>query len=426
MTERRGATFRKPGGSYRFLTLAASWLPALLFALMTRDLSPDERGVSLRFLLFILSGVAAFVPPYFGFPDPNSSLFQLGNLRSDRLFTEFMHRLKPFGMTGGLLIAAVTLSGLIGPGEEGSAAGSGPGVAGSVPGSLLQLTQGNFFWGGISLLASSLLLQTGERSGKLEEGSRGDRLRLLFSQLYRYPVDPGAVPTLLATIRIALTGMAAVVAGAGMGALAGVAGEMAVALLLFLYGLRSVLRLRKEADRHYYRTNAFFREFFAERGGGMERDPLRIEQLWWIPSRWKVHSWALLLQSDRRLPAGRLIAAGHLLLWTLAWMEAAPPLLLGSWILFALLHQALLGLTVKPDIAPSWWLRLLDRPVHWVLVRFWMQVRWLFPLLLSMGAAGWLFGLFSWKDLIMTASLYLLSALLVSLFLSLRHEMVRT
>ena len=46
----------------------------------TGDYPFDDRIVTLRYLLFALSGLAAFITPYLLFPDPGVTLVQLANL----------------------------------------------------------------------------------------------------------------------------------------------------------------------------------------------------------------------------------------------------------------------------------------------------------------------------------------------------------
>jgi len=392
------------------LVIIPAVILAGLFITITHDYNIDERLVAMRYLLFAVAGIIAFILPYISFPDPGSKLFQVANYSPSRLLWEYIYRHQAVWGTGFVLITVTAVA-------------DSRGLTYVFGEQLLLLLYGMLFIAGIYLYASYRYLKIGKDSQAWQEGDRGRKVRIQFAEIVKYPIDPGSIPSLISSVLIAVTGMMAVVIGAMAYGLAGMWGEIGIALLLFLFGLNRNMAARKEADRFFYQTNAFFSEFFGVASGpGAGREPLKVEQLWWIPSRWKARGWGLMLQMDRKLPAGRFIAVGHLFIWVLAFQDTSETVLLISWGIFAALHHGLLLLTANPAIAPKWWLRQLDKPAHWVLSRFWIQVRWLLPLMFSMSIMKLFFALFEWTDLGLIALIYLTAGAAVALIISIRYE----
>ncbi len=410
MNEPAGKSIRKKSWPNLLLVLLPALLLAALFIAIAHAYDYGGRLVMMRYLLFAFSGLFAFILPYLSFPDPDSKLFQLGNLSGRELVTCYLLRHRPVWGIGGLLLLVTALA-------------DSRGLTDEFASQLLLLVYSVLFLAGIYLYAAYRYLKIGKDSQEWQEGERGMQVRSQLADVAKYPIDPGSIPSLINSVLISLIGMLAVVAGAMAYGFAGQAGEIALAAGLFLFGVNRYLSVQKEADRFYYQTNAFFSEFFGVASGPEAgREPLKVDQLWWIPTPWKAHSWGLMLQMDRKLPSGRYIAVGHLFIWVLAYQDAGATVMLAAWALFAVLHHGFLLLTATQSIAPKWWLRKLDRPLHWILGRFWVQVRWLLPMMLSMLVMTWFFGLFDWADLGRIAILYLFTGGLISAIISFRHE----
>lgn len=403
-------SIRKRSWADRALVIIPALILAVLFITITLDYTTGERLVAMRYLLFVMAGIIAFILPYISFPDSRSKLFQLANYSPSRLLREYIKRHQPVWGMGLVLIIVI-------------ATADSRGFTPDFGGQLLLVLHGILFLAGIYLYASYRYLKIGKDSQQWQEGDRGRKVRIRFAEMAKYPIDPGSIPSLISSVLIAVIGMMAVVTGAMVYGIAGLWGETGVSLLLFLFGINRYVVSSSETDHFYYQTNAFFSEFFGVASGpGAGREPLKVDQLWWIPTRWKARGWGLMLQMDRKLPAGRFIAVGHLFIWVLAYQDTSEIILLISWGVFAALHHSLLLLTANPAIAPKWWLRQLDQPAHWVLSRFWIQVRWLLPLMFSMSVMKLFFALFEWSDLGLIALLYLSAGAVVALIISIRYE----
>jgi hypothetical protein len=393
----------------RLLVLLPALLLASLFTAISHDYDYNSRLVMMRYLLFAYSGLFAFILPYISFPDPDKNLYQLGNVNSKDLLKSYLVTHRPVWGIGVMLLIVVSLADSRGGGEFTS--------------QLALLVYSILFFTGIYFFAAYRYIIIGKDSQEWQEGERGRQISAQLADVAKYPIDPGSIPSLINSILISLLGMFGVVTGAIFFGFAGQPGELLIALLLFVYGLNRFYSLVEIGDRCYYQTNAFFSEFFGLASGpGSGREPLKVDQLWWIPARWKPNSWGLMLQMDRKLPAGRYIAVGHLFIWVIAYQDAGKFVMLSSWAVFAILHHGLLFLTATGSIAPKWWLRTLDKPIHWIASRIWIQVRWLLPMMLSMTVMKWFFELFTWQDLGWIAILYMFSGAMIATIVSFRHE----
>lgn len=385
-------------------------LAGTLFFTMVRDADLGERVVAMRYFLFGMAGLIAFILPYLSFPDRKTVWIQLLNLSPNSIWRHYLKGQRMVWGIGLVPVVVIALGGTEWP--EGDLADRG-----------LLLVYGVLFLTGLWLYASTRYLQVGASSQEWQEGEKGREARQSLSAIAKYPVDPGSIPSLLVSGKVSVLGMMGVVSGAFLNAFFGLAGEAGIALLMALAGLAAARLPARSADRFFYRTHAFFGEFFGSGSdAGSGREPVRPHQLWWIPVRWTAHSWAFTLQLDRKIPAGRWVALGHLFVWVVAYQRPGEEAMYILWLLFALLHHTLLLFTANASLAPVWWLRHLDRLSEWVWTRFWVQVRWLLPLLASMALMMGLFGLFSWSMIFQAGLFYLGTALLAAVLIHLRHE----
>ena len=268
---------------------------------------------------------------------------------------------------------------------------------------------------GLVLAATSRYVRSGTDSQFWQETERGREMRKKFADYFKYPLDPGTIPSMINTLIISATGMIAVVLGAWLGSNAGAASEAIVGIAVFVTGTIMFVRLGKNPEKNYYPTNAFFEEFF---GTGNGEDSVverrKVEQLWWVPDTVRVHTWQFLQQIDRRIPAGRVVAVGHALVWFIAYQRPGEGFMTALWLLFAVAHQLLILLTLQPSMSPGWLLRWIGPLRIWFMSRFWMQMRWLVPLLISMNIQLFILGFPTPLNQAWIIAIFLLSAALGS------------
>lgn len=366
------------------------------------DYSFNDRVVTLRYLLFALSGLAAFITPYLLFPDPGVTLVQLANLNKARLIRYIVSGYMSWQWPLLVLIAFIILGDIQAPFSD-------------LPEKFMYVLYGIFLFGGLNLLSLSRYLRSGSDSQFWQESDKGLRIRRQVADYMKYPLDPGSIPSMINTIAVSVTGMLAVVAGAFLGDLYGSPGELMAGTAVLIVGLVSFSQMRVKTDRHYYATNAFFNEFF-DSGAGNEStvERRKADQLWWVPPGLRAGVWQFLQQIDRKIPAGRAVMAGHFFIWFVAYQRPGEEFITVLWITFGVVHHLFILLTMQKTMAPQWLLRWIDSAFNWFLIRFWMQLRWLLPLFISMNAQLFVFGYPEFPGQLMVMVFYLLSGALLS------------
>lgn len=391
-------------------------LPAVLLLLtgiavsVSAGTDLESRVVTIRMLLFLSAALFAFITPYAAFPDRNAPLMQMGNVESSELFRVNLSHFAILYFGGIWLFLNMIFIDIHTPLEQ-------------LLNKLVLFLSASAFYSGLLLFSLSRFLRIGSDSQQWQEGVKGANVRRILAEVFKYPMDPGTIPSMWNTVLITLIGMMGVLFGAMLSDAFGLYGEAIPALIILVLGLMLSFKVRSATAGFYYQTNAFFREFFgADLKGQDQIEPLRQHQLWWVPVPIKMHVWAMMLQCERKIPAGRIIIAGHFLIWLLAYQQPATGVILGAWLLFSLFHQFLLFFTIDESIAPVWWNRYMASPTTWFFVRFWMQLRWLLPLGVSMFLMEWLFAYPNNAEMMLIFGSYLLFAGLTAFAFTLKHE----
>ncbi|GAB5520762.1 MAG: hypothetical protein RhofKO_30130 [Rhodothermales bacterium] len=357
-------------------------LPSLLLVLLAVALGVmlageadlAERLFRLRYLMLLTAAVIAIAVPHVLLPDTERGWMQLLNTRPAELLRRL---LKPWGgVLAGLVIPGVLLF-------------FWPPAAEGVTTRLLYTVAYVCFTLGVGLYSFQAYLTLGATSQAWQEGTQGGWFAgLMANSSVPIGVPRGLVPALLLTGRVFLVAIVVMLAVA----LAGRMGLAWIPALLFLgYVLARLTRLAPRFDRHYYHTNAFYAEIFRSSGSvrASDREPLPFAALYWVPMRWRTFVWAMLRQLDRRLPIGRSIALGHLLLWTLFYQDADPAFIQAYLLAFALAQNLAIFLTAQPALAPAAFQLSLQSPLHWGITRMFINLRWALPWVLSLLVIAW-------------------------------------
>lgn len=370
--------------------------------LWTGPHSVEQRVVSLRMFLFFASALIAFSTPYLLFPDPAATLLQLGNVSRKDIMRHLAGRLNLFWAGGILCVGVICFGDLNSPLSH-------------LPLKLLYFISGALFFSGLMMIAMYRYTKAGAQSQFWKESERGRELRGRMAEYFKFPLDPGSIPSLINTVLIGGGGMILVSVGALFYGLYGVFFELLPALFLVTLGFYRLKTLRPVSLTNYYASNAFFNEFFGET---MEENQaasvLQADQLWWVPSPVKSHVWAMLLQLDRKLPAGRVLAVGHIVIWVLSYRDPSEQLMVSAWTLFALFHHVLIILSLSQRFAPGWFRRWVGSPVQWIFARAWMQFRWILLLGVSIMFNSLIFGHVSYAAQLYILAGYAGSALVIS------------
>ncbi len=389
--------------------LSKTWLFVLVVLTISLGLvwtgTSDLQGrvVTNRYFLFSLTALIAFLTPYILFPDSNLAVIQLGNFSAVSISSYTLKKILRLIWPIYLLIFLIFFGDLQTPLDF-------------ISEKFILFASSIFLLNGVMLFSIVRYAKSGKSSRFWKESAKENGQKA-FSEYLKYnQVDPSSLPSLINTILVFLVGAISIVIGAIVQQNYGLYFELIFYLIIFIYGIYFLKKHTYSFDQNFYSSDSFFREFF---GSGSKTEQAtskrEVEQLWWVPARLKMHVWQFLLQIDRKIPAGRAVAAGHAAVWFIAYQRPDPQFLTVIWILFALAHQLFTIMSIQKEIAPYWMLRWVDSPAIWTLSRFWMQLRWLVPLVLSMNVQFFLFGVPGFTEQSIILLIYILSALFTSI-----------
>ncbi|MEM6647455.1 MAG: hypothetical protein AAF730_14520 [Bacteroidota bacterium] len=364
-------------------TLLLVLLAVALGIMLAGEADLDERLFRLRYLMLLTASVIAIAVPHVLLPDDERGWMQLLNTAPRALQRRL---LKPWGGVLALLVVPGLLLFFWSPLD--STLGDRIGYA---------ILYGCFTVG-LGLYSFERYLTLGATSQAWQEGTKGGAfMGLMANSSVPIGVPRGLVPALLLTGRVFLVGVVVMV----LTALATRGGWGWVVPQLFLvYTLARITILASTFDRHYYHTNAFYTEIFRSSGGvrASDREPLPFAALYWVPMRWRTYVWSMLRQLDRRLPIGRSIALGHLLLWALFYQGTDPAFIYAYLLAFALAQNLVIFLTAQPALAPPAFQLSLQTPLHWWITRVFINLRWALPWALSLLAVAWATNSFAYPE----------------------------
>lgn len=353
--------------------------------------------------LFFGSAFIAFITPYLLFPDRYISLVQLGNLSSNSVLNHLFRRMGILFSLSLVFIAMICFGDFVQPLSD-------------LPAKLFYFLTGSIFFCGLFAFSISRYIKSGLQSQFWKESERGLEMRRQMGEYFKYPLDPGSIPSFLNTILTGALGMIGVSLGALLYDSFGLIYEGIPALIIGIAGVYSIRTLMPDIIPHYYATNSFFREFFGETISKEETSSqVQVYQLWWVPGQLKSHVWAMLVQLDRKVPAGRVLIVGHILVWLLSYQNPGSELMFSAWILFAVLHHTIILISMSKEYAPAWLQRWIGSDTEWIFVRAWIQIRWILLLAVSMLFNSWIFGHVSYQMQAMVLAIYLATAFVVSI-----------
>lgn len=391
----------EPGISYK-TGLSVLILTILFCILWTGNAELDSRIVTIRYFLIVLSGLLAFIIPHVFFPDRLMPLYQLGNISEKAIRRHLVEKFTRYSMPVYVAFPVMMFTDLQAPAD-------------SLTIKLIYTVVAILFYTGVGYLSLFRYIKSGDESQFWKESEKGRRVRRKVADYLKYPLDPGAIPSLINTVWITVAGIGTVTLAAYAGNTFGPIFEALTVAGFFMAGLLLMMQTEKKMDRYFYSTNAFFKEFFGDTLSGDEVAEKRtVEQLWWVPGSLKAHVWQFILQQERILPAGRLIASAHGAMLFIAYQKPDETFLTWLWVMFAVLHHLLIVLTFRTDVAPPWLHRWLADKKTWFLARCWMQTRWILPLLAGMNVQYFIFGTPDMYSQLVIIAIFLGTAVLIS------------
>lgn len=348
--------------------------------------------------------MTAFSTPYILFPDRNSTLLQLGNVSSEQLMIYLMKRMMNL-IWPVYLLMAVMMIGDIHLFDKFLIAKT------------VNLFVAYLIISGLILISITRYVKSGIDSQFWKESERGRDIRKKMADYFKYPIDPGSIPSLINTVWITILGFAIVIISAVIGQFTSGFGVFLFSAVFFALSIVYTYSHTDSILKNFYASNAFFLEFF---GSNLKGEDLtskhEVGHLWWVPSQLKVHVWQFLVQIDRKLPSGRVVFTGHLFIWFIAYQKPEPEFIAVVWIIFAILHHLFAVLTFQIEMSPGWLHRWIASKWVWLGSRFWMQLRWLVPLAVSMNIQYFVFGTPGFGIQLQVISLFIIFAMIISAY----------
>lgn len=352
------------------------------------------REALLRYVLFALM-VPAIAPSHILLPDPEVAWLQRINASPRQLLLRSLGRWS--GILAVLLLPVIVLSIQFG----------------DILSGILSALVVTAAW----LYAFYHVMALGRVSQEWQEGIRGAAYRKMLESRpdASFQIPHGMIPALLATTRIFIVSAITLFGVIVLSAFGGWITGMFVPIVLIVWTIFQSNRSSESFDRKLYHSSGLYTELLhnpAVKFG--EQAPLPYESLYWVPTPIRPHVWAGLLQLDRRLPMGRLFTLGVLGFWAVLATgveSSAIALYLGVALL---IRNAAVFRHASLHLSPTAFHLVQQSIFGWVLTRFWMNLRWTFPLFAVLAGTALISGMIGWDTVLLWTLIDIVFAFLMA------------
>ncbi len=162
-------------------------------------------------------------------------------------------------------------------------------------------------------------------------------------------------------------------------------------ILMLGWSIRKLRKIQPDFDRYYYHTNAFYGEVL--RTGSFTskvKETTSYEGLYWVPTRWRPHTWASLVQLERLVPLGRFVAMALACLWILSWRNASLETLTAYLLLIVIGKNMSVLIFNKKDLAAPLLSHAMQSPLNWSITRGFVNLKWTLSLFVGLLPMIWL------------------------------------
>ncbi len=380
-------------------------------AVFAFEASYMERVIYVRYWHFIAAGFFAFIIPHILFPVARIGWLQSLNPKPKSLRNMQLSELFPIFW---IFTASYFILAFFAP----------AGWSADLAEKSRLFGEAALFFIGLFIYAYYRYSIIGKRSQEWSEGKRGASFLQNMAKIGQSSATPaGMYPTFGATAGIASLGMILVVFNAWLGAQIGVF-SIIVYVLFLGYAIMKLQSATRIFDRHLYQTSSFYDELFRNPSGYLsgDREPLKAENVYWVPNALKASVWAVLSQLDRRLPFGRVMILLVLMLWTLFYAGLSLFVIQGLILAVIIVKNATIFLTASSRISPLGFNYSLHSVTTWCFVRFFANLRWVLPLFLGLATVSLFSARFTFYDSLIWAGIDILTALLFAVVSTLSHE----
>lgn len=255
---------------------------------------------------------------------------------------------------------------------------------------------------GMGLYSFMHYYKIGPRSQSWQEGTSGNTWDRIVA--YNPTLEPGLprglLPALFATSHVFIMGALTTIAALKIDELFGPLFMQAPAILLLAWTFWSNRKAQNVFDRYYYHTNAFYDEMF--RRGSIrvsDREPVSYAAVYWVPSTWRAHTWASLVQLDRVFPVGRFMTIMLVVYWIVTLQNPPGTLISTIYLLIVIVAKNLTIYTLtQRRLAPDLIEATFQSKAGWSMTRFFVNLRWTAPLCVALCLVAWLSENFSYTE----------------------------
>lgn len=381
-------------------------------AIFSAQADISERIVLIRYWHFITVGIFAFILPHLLYPLPRIQWLQQLNPSPKILRNLHLRSLSPL-----IVLFALSYATLIFFDTQHASADFTAKVS-LFAESLLFL---------ISIAVYSLFRYSiiGSNSQEWSEGTKGKGFLSSMQMVGQSSATPaGMYPTFGATIAIAGGGMMLVVIHAYFSAQFSALAASTIYGALLLFSLKRFSGISSAFDRFLYHTSAFYDELFRNPSGYKQgdREPIKVESIYWSPKSFRPSVWSIITQLDRRLPFGRIMILLILFVWILLYSGYSGSILNAVLILVIFIKNATIFISITERIAPLPFNLTMQGVSSWIATRFFVNVRWLAPFYLGLMTAALFSSQISYQDVHFWALIDIATAMGAAIITTLLHE----
>ena len=246
---------------------------------------------------------------------------------------------------------------------------------------------------GTGLYSLSIYYSIGPSSQRWQEGTDGTwwKKATEVHPTLQPAVPTGLLPALTATVRVFGLGVLVVVLSMYLARDVGPIHALWPGLLLFGWSVHRLFRSHRSFDRYYYHTNAFYSEVLRSGSFSAEvKETTPYEALYWVPSRWRPHTWAQLVQLERAIPLSRFVILGILFLWIIAWTDASQALIFAILMLLITGKNLSVFIFTRNDLSARSLSQSLQSVNDWGITRGFVNLKWTLALAVGLTPIVWL------------------------------------
>lgn len=245
----------------------------------------------------------------------------------------------------------------------------------------------------MGLYAMGVYFSIGPASQQWQEGTKGQWWNQVyeFNPALQLSVPRGLLPAISSTARVFGVGIVVTMISMIVERDVHLFMMPVPGILMLGWSIRKLRKVQPYFDRYYYHTNAFYGEVL--RTGSFTskvKETTSYAGLYWVPTRWRPHTWASLVQLERLVPIGRFVAMALACLWILSWRNASLETLTAFLLLVVIGKNLSVLIFNRKDLAAPLLSHAMQSPLNWSITRGFVNLKWTLSLFVGLLPMIWL------------------------------------